>query len=350
MAKVSIIIPMYNVEKYIGQCIESCQKQSLTDIEIILINDESPDKSLEIAKSYQLNDSRIKIINQKNSGVSVARNAGIEKSNSDWIMFVDGDDWLDQYAVEKMYNAIDDNCDIVISSFYANYDAYEKKDNFLNVENSCFHKEETILLMKSSVGLSKISNKKCSTNIGVPWAKIYRKKFINNYKLRFKIGLKRMQDTIFNLECFNKTECIKLTDYRTYHYRIHGESSTGKYNPNFLIIATDFLRYFQDFIQKYNYTDELNNYYITKTFRIYLEIIRLQFVSKKSPLSNHEKKVELRKIRKLDTFKMCQPHKVFKMLNKKERFLYILMYLRITDFIFDLYNFKYNVIEKGKKI
>src|SRR5690625_1641691 len=100
--KVSIIIPIYNVENYLEKCLNSVINQTLNEIEIILINDGSPDESLNICKIYQNKDKRIKIINQKNHGVSHARNQGIKIATGQYIGFIDPDDWVEPFMFEKL--------------------------------------------------------------------------------------------------------------------------------------------------------------------------------------------------------------------------------------------------------
>lgn len=111
--KVSVIVPVYNSEKYLARCLDSIICQTLKDIEIICINDGSKDNSLEILNKYAEKDARIKIINQENQGVSATRNAGVQASKGDFIGFVDSDDWIEEKFFENLYNAvIDNNCDM----------------------------------------------------------------------------------------------------------------------------------------------------------------------------------------------------------------------------------------------
>ena len=117
--KVSIIVPVYNTEKYICKCLESLIAQTLKEIEIICVNDGSTDNSLKILNYYQNKDLRIKIVNQKNSGPGKSRNTGIKIAKGDFIGFVDGDDWVDKNYFEKLYNAaIKYNCEISAGDFY----------------------------------------------------------------------------------------------------------------------------------------------------------------------------------------------------------------------------------------
>ena len=114
--RVSIIVPMYGVEKYVEQCIDSLLKQTLQEIEIILVDDGSPDRSGEIADEYAKKDSRIKVVHQKNSGLGPARNTGIRVATGDYIGFVDSDDWANHQMFARLYEvAVKNNADIVVS-------------------------------------------------------------------------------------------------------------------------------------------------------------------------------------------------------------------------------------------
>lgn len=116
--KVSIIMPVYNVEKYLKKCLNSLINQTLDDIEIICVNDGSTDNSDKILQEFAQKDSRIKILTQSNKGQSVARNLAIENANGEYLGFVDSDDWVDLDYFEKLYNiAIKYDCDIACAGF-----------------------------------------------------------------------------------------------------------------------------------------------------------------------------------------------------------------------------------------
>ena len=114
MVKVSIIVPVYNVENYIERCLKSLVNQTLKDIEILIINDGTPDNSIEICEKYAKNDNRIKIFNKENEGLGLTRNYGIERATGEYIAFVDSDDYVTLDMCENLYNAaIENNADIV---------------------------------------------------------------------------------------------------------------------------------------------------------------------------------------------------------------------------------------------
>src|SRR5699024_8084583 len=131
MPKVSIIVPVYNVEKYLKQALESAVNQTLNDIEIICIDDCSTDNSLNILKEYQLKDNRIKIIEQKeNKGQGVARNLGLNIAEGEYIMFLDPDDWLELNACEIAYNQISKNKNDIV--FFGTTNHIEKQNKKFN--------------------------------------------------------------------------------------------------------------------------------------------------------------------------------------------------------------------------
>ena len=180
MAKVSIIIPVYNGEKYLHKCLDSVVNQTLSDIEIICINDCSTDRSSEILNEYAKNDSRFKIINSdKNQGQSISRNIGIDSSSADLIMFIDQDDFYELTACEKAYNQIvkNDN-DFVIFSLYNYYPKKNKKVVF----------DKRLEPFKEVINEPNIKLYELKTNIFIAsyiWCEIFKKEFLNKNNIRF---------------------------------------------------------------------------------------------------------------------------------------------------------------------
>ena len=123
VTKISVVVPIYNVEEYLEECLKSIEVQTFTSYEVLLVNDGSTDSSLKILQEYAKNHKNIKIINQKNQGVSVARNTGLKSSFSKYITFIDSDDWLEPNTFAEALKIIkQDNPDIVLTSYYDVYD------------------------------------------------------------------------------------------------------------------------------------------------------------------------------------------------------------------------------------
>lgn len=123
MKKISVIVPVYNTEKYLKRCLTSITNQSLKEIEILIINDGSTDNSDEIIEEFQKKDLRIKVINKKNGGLASARNIGIDISEGEYILHIDSDDWVEENYLQDIYNyAIQKKLDIVVTDFYRDFD------------------------------------------------------------------------------------------------------------------------------------------------------------------------------------------------------------------------------------
>lgn len=212
--KVSIIIPIYNAEKYIENCLESIINQSLREIEIIIINDGSTDKSKSIVEEYLEKDSRIKLINQKNLGASAARNIGIKESIGEYIGFVDIDDYIETDMYYKMYKtAISAKCDIVICGFVE-----ERKENNTNYNNGLFNNQylENDNIKKEY--LNNIVNDKALGYLPI-WNKIFKRELIIKNNIKIKEDLVFGEDRVFCRESILLSNKIGSVNEILYHYR-----------------------------------------------------------------------------------------------------------------------------------
>ena len=229
MAKISIIIPCYNVEQYIHQCIQSASDQSYLDLEIICVNDGSTDGTLTIIKKLAEKDSRIIVVDQSNGGLSNARNVGIERSSSEFIMFVDGDDWLEENCVEKTF---DQNHDLICFSYNRVFKNKVER-RFLNLEGEYTAHE----VLRRVVGLigEELKDPGQANALVTAWGKIYRSDLIKKNRLKFidthEIGT---EDALFNLEYLKNCDgLVKIIDrpyYNYLRYNINSLSITYKKN------------------------------------------------------------------------------------------------------------------------
>ena len=209
MAKVSIIVPVYNVEKYLKKCLDSLINQTLKDIEIICINDGSTDKSLEILEAYKNRDSRIILLNQENSGQSVARNRGIEIAKGEYLGFVDPDDWIDLDFFEKLYySATSNDADIAVGGIIRVTGIKKKK--FLN-----FEKETLTDNANLKFELCDVPEKSYVTN------KIYKTQKLKEINLKFEEG-RIFEDCIFTPQALFYLGKIVTVPNIYYYYLIRG--------------------------------------------------------------------------------------------------------------------------------
>ena len=217
--KISIIIPVYNVEKYLAECLDSCINQTLEEIEIICVDDCSPDNSIKILEEYQQKDSRIKIIrHEKNRNLGGARNTGLENATGEYIWFVDSDDYIDTKACQILYDAIKD-FDVDLLCFSA-------------IQFSETDKNRTFSYPQyfQGVQINKVYHPKINwreinfSNLNVTaWAYLAKKSIIQNFKFRENIVF---EDTDFTLILFSSVDSFCYIPYTAYFHRINAESIT----------------------------------------------------------------------------------------------------------------------------
>lgn len=217
--KISIIIPVYNVEKYLAECLDSCINQTLEDIEIICVDDCSPDNSIKILKEYQQKDSRIKIFrHKKNRNLGGARNTGIENATGEYICFVDSDDYIDTKACQILYNTIKElDVDLLCFSALKFMDA-EKKRRF--IYDKYYHQ---------GIQINKVYHPKMNwqelkfSNLNVSACMYLTKKsVIQNF--RFREGV-FFEDTDFSTILFFSVNSFCYIPYSAYFYRINPTST-----------------------------------------------------------------------------------------------------------------------------
>ena len=208
MAKVSIIVPIYNTSKYLNGCIKSLLHQTLEDIEIILINDGSTDESESIIKKYK--DKRIKYISKKNEGIGKTRNLGIDTATGEYLSFIDSDDYIEPNFCEVMYEkAIKDKCDIVICDYYEDHNYGLKEIRFPTFKDASLKENPDILNM---------------VNLG-PCNKIYKRSLFKNKENRFVENLKYEDAPLVVKLLLNAKKIGKIDDCLA-HYVIHENSET----------------------------------------------------------------------------------------------------------------------------
>lgn len=272
MTKLSIIVPVYNVEKYLPKCLESLIKQTLKDIEIICVNDGSMDNSLAILKEFASRDSRIRIIDNQHQGVAKTRNTGIEQSTGEYIGFVDSDDYIDIDFFEKLYNsATKSNSDIAIASIL-------KHKNFFNIYNAKYTKEETAITIQDKIKLCE--DKKHF--FFYAWNKIYHSRFIKENNIKFSEG-QIYEDVMFAIKALYYSNKIISVYGTKYHYIEHENSltkskdKTGEKEHDLIKAYSEL----QEFCNSKNIEiPERLNYYTKENFGFILNLYKGKYQSK----------------------------------------------------------------------
>ena len=215
MQKVSIIIPIYKVEKYLNRCVESIVNQTYKNLEIILVDDGSPDTCPQMCDEWAKKDNRIKVIHKVNGGVSSARNAGLNVATGEYVQFVDSDDFLEANACEVLQNnLVCNNADLSIALFkYIGFPLKQPKfKDFVTSDQAYVLKE----LYKQNI-------------FSVIWNKLYKKKLLKN--LTFKDKQKYSEDFLFNCEYLKNCKKISFTNRIIYNYIAVEGSSVHSFSP-----------------------------------------------------------------------------------------------------------------------
>ncbi len=254
--KLSVIVPVYNGAEFLNQCLDSIIAQTFEDMEIIIVDNKSTDKSGLICDEYALRDNRIKVIHREEHGwICDSRNEGIRVAVGKWITFVDVDDWLsvDYYSTvfDKMPN---EDMDIFCTGGYFVEYTLNKEVLTTGAGNFDINQKDQIHNMIRQLFPTPIKTRKGYTNHGNVWDKLYKTEFIKNNDLMFPEDILYLDDAFFNLLAFEKADRIAGTDYIGYHYRINPDSITRKYRPDW----PDKMLHLYDRIEKNLKENELN--------------------------------------------------------------------------------------------
>ena len=234
---ISVIIPVYNVERYLAQCLDSVIRQTYENLEIICVNDGSQDGSLKILQEYAHKDTRVRILDKKNAGVSSARNDGLAFAEGSYIMFVDSDDWIEPRTCETAIHGMRTyDADIVMWSYVSETES-RSSQKVIFPETTVFEKKEVrTKLHRRFVGAmgEELSHPDLVDSLSPVWGKLYTRSLIEKSGARFvdlsEIGT--YEDGFFNLEVFGEVNrAVYLAEY-LYHYRRDTVASvTSGYNP-----------------------------------------------------------------------------------------------------------------------
>lgn len=220
MPEISVIVPVFRVEKYIEKCIQSLQKQTFSDFEIILIDDGSDDQSGSLCDLAAQNDSRILVIHQKNAGVSAARNSGIQIAKGNYIVFVDSDDYVSDTYLENLMSA-------AVTSDYVATGCYVQKPD-MRWEKWSNH-ENKLTLNQIIQEPEKIKD----VPMGMIYARRYKRSIIQDNAIRFDETIKRGEDVLFNIHYLKVCKEIEIVDVNDYSVCHRNDSATACINFNY---------------------------------------------------------------------------------------------------------------------
>jgi len=301
--KVSVVVPMYNVEKYLEACLDSIVNQTLKEIEIILVDDGSPDSSGKIADSYAEKDPRIRVIHKQNGGVSEARNDGISQSHGEYLYIMDSDDCIAPEALKKMYNqAMKSSADVVISDHYMcdenlNHPrpAHFFPEEFVTDDIQIIHKLRNMAIFE---GYSPFESKEYKgLGIGAPWTKLIKRSLVTEHNLKFDSYVKGVfDDGLFCVEVFQKAKKVSYIRENLYYYRVLKTSLMRGFNPKREEINDRIFERIRNFGENYSCMSEIEGPYWGRVFLNLRFLFIAYFCNANNKASKKERYKEMKKV------------------------------------------------------
>lgn len=257
MPKVSIIIPVYNVEKYLKKCLNCIVNQTLTDFEVICINDGSTDNSLEILNEYAKNDKRFIVISQENQGQGVARNRCLELVKGEYIQFIDPDDWVETNMLETLYDFAKKHDSQIVKFDYFEFFEYSNKLKKIDFVNRIKKDFKYDLISKPYYSWRQLK-KGCLTKLELcVWTYFYSAEFIKSNNIRFN-STKLGEDHLFANGALILADRVDYLNEYLYYYRIRSGSAVNiKSDQNFCVF--DNVEQFKKFLIQHSLYEELKD-------------------------------------------------------------------------------------------
>lgn len=317
MDLISVIVPVYKAEKYLGECVDSVLSQTYEKFELILVDDGSPDNSGRLCDEYAEKDERIKVIHKENGGVSSARNTGIDDAKGEYLTFVDSDDIIDKQYLELMYKRIveadsdmcfchfdrfDENVSIEYKEIIPKYLAVEFNDKkFIDFASALFD------LKKNVFGSS------CRL--------LYKKSCVE--KLRFNLKIKISEDLVFTLNAIFNSKSICSIQNVLYHYRTNLNSAGTTYKKDFLNSQLELKKELKHVLSR------LGEENYNKISRSYFSLLGYYLFSNEMKFrkNNPDYKKNLKKIRESEIYKYFKPRSCLKNLKLKMKLKFMIIWI-----------------------
>lgn len=224
---ISVIVPVYNVEKYLQNCLDKIINQTYKNLEIIVLDDGSTDKSSEICDYYEKKDSRIKVIHKKNEGLGITRNRGISNANGKYVCFIDSDDFMDTNMIEKLYLALKHNkADTSYCGYFEYYSNIKYIEHILDVHRDSYEGQEIIdCFLLRMIGNEATEKKDFKFSMSV-WHALYSLDIIKEYNICFPSERKYIsEDIIFDIDYLSKSRKVCFVKDALYYYRCNNFNS-----------------------------------------------------------------------------------------------------------------------------
>lgn len=299
MPKISIIVPVYNMEQYLRKSLKSFLDQTMADIEVVIVDDGSRDGSYKIYNQFAKEDSRVKIIKKKNAGVSEARNTGIENATGDFLIFADPDDWMESNCCEVMYSEqVRTNADMVLADVIVVKNGKPETWNIFSEEFTTSDSQFIKLYQKTCIGYSfnpKPAVKWKTPGLGSPWNKLFRRSIIEENHLRFDpyvMGI--YDDNLFTLHYLMYIRTLSYIQVPVYNYMVITNSITRSYKANSLDISERIYKRINDFMEETGERDFYREAFYVYVIRRFMRLLDVYFCADNNPKPAKERYKEIK--------------------------------------------------------
>lgn len=310
MSKVSVVIPVYGVERYIHQLLESIEHQSLKDIEVIFVDDGSPDNCPAILDEFVARDERYKVIHQKNGGVSVARNTGLAQATGKYVYIADSDDWLAEGALEALWSQAErTGADLVYGDYYREKNGIS---TLVHPFPASFVTEDPAVIKALQcavntggvkVGIQSPMFQTVNHMGGAPWRVMIRRSILEENNIRFDPYVKGLGDDIlFSLHVYEHVRRVAYVQAPIYHYRILNVSYSHGFKANLLENYGLIFERMEHFLRHYKKEELHWNAYYLRVYYYTLESLRRYFRNTNNPKSEKERFEEFVSVMKSEPY------------------------------------------------
>lgn len=306
--KVSFIIPVYNTEKYIDECIQSILQQTGCPWELIIVDDGSTDCTFQICQRYADADDRVRVIKQDNAGSAVARNQGLDIATGSWISFVDADDWIEKDFLQKLIPYMREEYDFVMYSYDEVKGDVAKR--MVAIDKEFVLEEEAFQLLVKDVIDTEKRVPEVAASRSQFWTKIYKKEFLEQKNIRLRPELRMSQDVMFNLCVYDVAQKAVFIPESLYNYRILDDSTCHKFSneqvPRILKIMTAI----GEFVKQSDLGKEGELLYKKRILVSLVNACRLDFCHRNNPKTYKERRMHFYELRNMEPFKSALTNKV----------------------------------------
>jgi len=300
MPKISIVVPVYKVEQYLPQCVASLTGQTLREIEIILVDDGSPDRCGALCDEFAAQDPRIKVIHKENGGVSAARNDGLAAATGEYVIFCDSDDWMETTACETLCRKADESgAEIIIGDVYQSDGEHHRRTyfyahDFVTEDRAFLDQMIQADFYRTYCPLPDASGP--AFGYGGPWNKAVKRSLLQENGIAFDLRLKGIfDDILYTAHILAVASKVAYVREPVYYYRQVASSITASYKPNRLEINDAIFTAWREFIEEYGTKGQFKAPFAANVVRCLVQSLPVYFFHKKNQMSKSEVLAELKK-------------------------------------------------------